>query len=54
VQQLPPRNAKLFEMHYRDGYLCDELANRFEMHTGTVKSRLHRIRVTLQKQLQAA
>ena len=54
IAQLPPRNAQLFELHYRDGYLCEELADRLEMHTGTVKSRLHRIRATLQKQLQAA
>lgn len=54
IAQLPPRNAELFELHYRDGYLCEELADRLKMHTGTVKSRLHRIRATLQKQLQAA
>ena len=54
IAKLPPRNAELFELHYRDGYLCEELADRLEMHSGTVKSRLHRIRARLQKQLQAA
>jgi len=54
VEQLPPHNAHLFEMHYRDGYMCVELAELLDMQSGTVKSRLHRIRATLQKQLQAA
>lgn len=51
---LPPQNAQLFELHYRGGYLYEELAQRFGLQVGTVKSRLHRIRAALQKELRAA
>jgi len=54
IEKLPAENAELFTLHYRDGYMCHEVANRLEMQTGTVKSRLHRIRTALQKQLKAA
>lgn len=54
IATLTPSNASLFVMHYGGGYPCHELADRFRMQTGTVKSRLHRIRATLQKQFQAA
>ena len=54
VNRLPPQNARLFELHYRDGYRYRELAGMLGMHTGTVKSRLHRLRATLQDELRAA
>jgi len=54
IGKLPRPNAKLFELHYRDGYMCHEVAELLDMQSGTVKSRLHRIRAALQKQLQAA
>jgi RNA polymerase sigma-70 factor (ECF subfamily) len=53
LDQLPPKYAALFEQHCR-GYLYQELAERFGMQVGTVKSRLHRIRAVLQKDLEAA
>jgi RNA polymerase sigma-70 factor, ECF subfamily len=52
LDKLPPKHAALFEMHCR-GYLYLELAERFGMEVGTVKSRLHRIRAVLQKELEA-
>ena len=52
--KLPPENAELFELHYRGGYSYEELAERFGIHVGAVKSRLYRIRAALQKQMQAA
>lgn len=52
LDKLPPKYATLFEMHCR-GYLYLELAERFGMQVGTVKSRLHRIRAVLQKELEA-
>jgi RNA polymerase sigma-70 factor (ECF subfamily) len=54
IATLTPSNARLFVMHYDGGYPCQELADHFQMQTGTVKSRLHRIRASLQKQFQAA
>ena len=52
--KLPPKNAELFELHYRGGYSYEELAERFGIQVGAVKSRLFRIRAALQKELQAA
>jgi RNA polymerase sigma-70 factor, ECF subfamily len=52
LDKLPPKHAALFEMHCR-GYLYLELAERFGMQVGTVKSRLHRIRAVLQEELEA-
>jgi RNA polymerase sigma-70 factor, ECF subfamily len=52
LDKLPPKHAALFEMHCR-GYLYPELAERFGMQLGTVRSRLHRIRAVLQKELEA-
>ena len=54
IGQLPPRHAQLVELHYRDGYMCHEVAELMDMHCGTVKSRLHRIRAVLFKELRAA
>jgi RNA polymerase sigma-70 factor (ECF subfamily) len=54
IERLPARNAQLIEMHYRDGYMYEELAENFGMQIGTVKSRLHRIRAVLQEELRAA
>lgn len=54
IEKLPPQNASLFALHYQHGYGCAELARRFGMEDGTVKSRLHRIRAALRKQLRAA
>ena len=51
--KLPPQSAELFEMHSR-GYQYDELARRFGIEIGTVRSRLHRIRAALQRELQVA
>jgi RNA polymerase sigma-70 factor (ECF subfamily) len=52
--KLPPENAELFEMHYRSGYSYEELAERFGIQVGAIKSRLYRIRAALQKEMQAA
>jgi RNA polymerase sigma factor (sigma-70 family) len=52
--KLAPKDATLFELHYSNGYLYRELAERFGLQVGTVKSRLHRIRAELQDELQAA
>ncbi|MGA8870223.1 MAG: RNA polymerase sigma factor, partial [Candidatus Acidiferrales bacterium] len=52
--KLPPKNAELFELHYRGGYSYEELAERFGIQVGAVKSRLFRIRAALQKEMQAA
>ncbi len=54
LDRLPPRNAKLFELHYQGGYVYEELAECFGIKVGTVRSRLHRIRAALQKELLAA
>jgi RNA polymerase sigma-70 factor, ECF subfamily len=52
--KLPPQSAELFELHYRGGYSYEELAERFGIQVGAVKSRLYRIRAALQKEMQAA
>ena len=52
--KLAPKDASLFELHYDCGYLYEELAGRFGIPVGTVKSRLHRIRAELQEELRAA
>lgn len=44
LDNLPHANARLLELHYRDGYLYEELAALFGIPVGTVKSRLHSIR----------
>lgn len=54
LEKLEPGDARLFELHYNGGYLYRELAGRFGIPVGTVKSRLHRIRAELQEELQAA
>ena len=54
IGQLPPRHAKLIELHYRDGFMCHEVAELMDMQSGTVKSRLHRIRAVLSRELRAA
>jgi RNA polymerase sigma-70 factor (ECF subfamily) len=54
IEKLPPPSASLFVLHYQHGYLCAELAHHFGVEGGTVKSRLHRIRAALRKQLRAA
>jgi RNA polymerase sigma-70 factor (ECF subfamily) len=54
LDKLAPKDASLFELHYNNGYLYRELAERFGLQVGTVKSRLHRIRAELQDELQAA
>jgi len=53
MEKLSPESARLLELHC-DGYLYEELAGIFGIQMGTVKSRLHRIRAALQKELQAA
>jgi len=52
LAKLPSRDAELFVLCYLEGYSYDELAREFEMEHGTVASRLHRIRKTLQEDLQ--
>jgi RNA polymerase sigma factor (sigma-70 family) len=54
LDKLPPKDGRLFELHYHGGYLYRELAERFGIPVGTVKSRLHRVRAELQNELQAA
>jgi RNA polymerase sigma-70 factor (ECF subfamily) len=54
LDKLPSQHAEMFEMHYREGYAYEALAESFGVQVGTVKSRLHRIRAALQKELQAA
>ena len=49
---LPARDAELFVLCYLEGFSYDELADLFGMERGTVGSRLHRLRATLQKQLE--
>ena len=44
-------DAELFVLCYLEGYSYDELAEQFHLERGTVASRLHRIKATLQKQL---
>jgi RNA polymerase sigma-70 factor (ECF subfamily) len=51
LARLPPENAELFVLCYLEGYSYDELADMLQMERGTVGSRLHRIRATLQKDL---
>jgi RNA polymerase sigma-70 factor (ECF subfamily) len=53
LEQLPPENCVLFELHYRDGYVYEELAAHLDIRVGTVKSRLHRIRGALREALGA-
>jgi RNA polymerase sigma-70 factor (ECF subfamily) len=53
VERLSTNSAALLEMHSH-GFQYDEMAERFGIEIGTVKSRMHRIRATLQKELQAA
>ena len=52
--KLPPANAELFKLHYHDGYSYVELAERFGIQVGAVKSRLFRIRAARQQEMQAA
>jgi len=54
IGKLPPENAELFELHYRGGYSYEELAERYGIQVGAIKSRLYRIRAALQKEMQAA
>jgi RNA polymerase sigma-70 factor (ECF subfamily) len=51
LSRLSPENAELFVLCYLEGYTYDELADMLHMERGTVGSRLHRIRATLQKDL---
>ncbi|HTM51945.1 MAG TPA: sigma-70 family RNA polymerase sigma factor [Bryobacteraceae bacterium] len=51
LAKLPPEDAELFVLCYLEGYSYDELAEQFQVERGTVASRLHRIRVVLQKHL---
>ena len=53
LDRRPPASAQLFELHGH-GYMYEELAERFGIQIGTVKSRLYRIRAALEKELQAA
>lgn len=54
IEKLPAPSANLLVLHYQHGYPCAELAHRFGVEQGTVKSRLHRIRAALRRQLRAA
>ena len=49
---LAHRDAELFVLCYLEGLSYDELADLYGMERGTVGSRLHRLRATLQKQLE--
>jgi RNA polymerase sigma factor (sigma-70 family) len=52
LAKLPPKDAELFVLCYLEGYSYLELAAEFQMEHGTVASRLHRIRKSLQEDLQ--
>lgn len=51
LTRLPPESAELFVLCYLEGYSYAELADLLQVERGTVGSRLHRIRATLQKDL---
>jgi RNA polymerase sigma-70 factor (ECF subfamily) len=51
LARIAPADAELFVLCYLEGYSYDELAEMFGMESGTVASRLFRIRATLRKDL---
>ena len=51
LARLSPERAELFVLCYLEGYSYDELAELLNIERGTVGSRLHRIRATLQEDL---
>lgn len=51
LASLPPGKAELFVLFHLEGYRYEELAEMLHLEPGTVGSRLHRIRATLQEEL---
>ncbi|MEZ5400981.1 MAG: RNA polymerase sigma factor [Bryobacteraceae bacterium] len=51
LARLPAHDAELFVLRYVEGLSNIELADLFEMERGTVATRLHRIRHTLQEEV---
>ena len=51
LARVAPADAELFVLCYLEGYSYEELAGLFAMETGTVASRLFRIRAALRKDL---
>jgi RNA polymerase sigma-70 factor, ECF subfamily len=52
IAQLPPRDAELFSLRFLEGLSNGELAELFGMEKATVAVRLHRIRQTLQEEIE--
>jgi RNA polymerase sigma-70 factor, ECF subfamily len=52
IAQLPPRDAELFSLRYLEGLSNGELAELFGMEKASVAVRLHRIRQTLQEEME--
>lgn len=48
LSKIPPQDAELFCLKHLEGLSYEELAEQFGIERGTVASRLHRIRHTLQ------
>jgi RNA polymerase sigma-70 factor (ECF subfamily) len=51
LAKIPQEDAELFALCYLEGYTYDELAAQLNLERGTVASRLHRIKASLQKLL---
>ena len=49
VREFPPFLSEIFLLREREGYSYDEIAVRMDCPVGTVKSRLHRVRVSIMK-----
>lgn len=52
ISRLPEEDAELFVLCYIEGLSYKQLAEQFAMESGTVASRLYRIRMALQKEIQ--
>lgn len=52
LAMLPPEDQTLFHLRYEENYSASELAEKFHMPPGTIRSRLSRCRAILKKSLQ--
>lgn len=52
IATLPPRDAELFSLRYLEGLSNGDLAELFQIEKTTVAVRLHRIRQTLQQEME--
>lgn len=52
LAKLDTEDSELFVLHYLEGLSHEELASQFRIQRGTVASRLHRIKKTLQKEIE--